>query len=152
MYRLIGDNHTLSGLPFSAQVFVRALDRVRRSLADDAGVSLIESQALGRIAEESAIEVPALAQHLGASADVTESIIAALIERALAVRVPTSGDPADVLELTPAGHELMHKVYLDFQSSILGAADSLDEERLFAFDSALLKMARKLDSIAEGAH
>jgi len=151
MYRLIGDNHTLSGLPFSAQVFVRALDRVRRSLAEDAGVSLIELQALGRIAEESAIDAKSLAQYLGSSAEATESLVAALLERSLVVRRSAGNDSAEVLELTPAGHGLMEKVYLDFQGSILDAADSLDEERRFAFDSALLKMARKLDSIAGGA-
>jgi len=140
VYRLIGNNHSLGGLPFSAQVFVRSLDRVRGRLADDAGVTRLELQALGRIAEESDIDAAALAQHLDATTSTTESVVHGLIERGLVT---------PQLELTPAGHALMEKVYLDFQGSILEAAESLDEERRYAFEAALLRMARKLDDAAE---
>jgi len=143
MYRLIGDNHLLDGLPFSAQVFVRALDRVRGRLADEAGVTRIELQALGRIAEESDIDAPALAKHLETSTDTAGSVVDDLVERGLLTR-----DSAPLLELSPAGHTLMVKVYGDFQDMIVGAADSLDEERRYVFESALLKMARKLDDAA----
>lgn len=140
MYRLIGNNHSLGGLPFSAQVFVRSLDRVRGRLADDAGVTRLELQALGRIAEESDIDTAGLAQHLDATTATAEAVVHGLAEHGLVT---------PLLELTPAGHALMEKVYLDFQGSILEAAESLDEERRYAFESALLKMARKLDDAAE---
>jgi DNA-binding MarR family transcriptional regulator len=140
MYRLIGDNHSLGGLPFSAQVFVRSLDRVRGRLARDADVTRVELQALGRIAEESDINTSSLAQHLDATLATTESVVHGLVERGLVT---------PLLTLTPAGHTLMDKVYRDFQGSILDAAESLDDERRYAFESAMLKMARKLDDAAE---
>jgi len=143
MYRLIGDNHLLDGLPFSAQVFVRALDRVRGRLAGEAGVTRLELTALGRIAEESDIDAPALAKHLEASTNAADSVIEALMDRGLLTR-----DSGPLLELSPAGHTLMEKVYIDFQDMIVGAADTLDEERRYVFESALLKMARKLDDAA----
>lgn len=146
MYRLIGDNHVLDGLPYSAQVFLRALDSVRRDLARDAGLTGGELSALGRIAEESEIALPNLAEYLELAETAAGDVVAALAARDLVAATTTGA--VTTLDLTPAGHVLMEKVYLDFQASINEAASSLDDERLYAFDSSLLKMARKLDAAA----
>ncbi|WP_213816767.1 MarR family winged helix-turn-helix transcriptional regulator [Glaciihabitans sp. dw_435] len=150
MYRLIGANHALGGLPFSAQVFLRSLDGIRSRLAREAGVSGTELRALSRIAEESHITPAALAEHLDLPQTAADVVTNELSGRGLLL---TTADPADgpSFELTPTGHSLMEKVYLDFQGSITAAADSLDDERRSVFDSALLKMARKLDAAAGDA-
>jgi MarR family 2-MHQ and catechol resistance regulon transcriptional repressor len=150
MHRLIGDNHSLTGLSFSAQVFLRALDGIRRSLAADVGVTSTELGALGRIAEESRISHTSLVKYLDLSEDAVTDVVDSLAQRHLVVRTADEGDATvTLLELTTSGHRVMEKVYSDFQSSIDSAADSLDEERRYALDSAMLKMARKLDAIAE---
>jgi len=147
MYRLIGDNHALDGLPYSAQVFLRALDGVRERLAVTVGVPNVELRALSRVAEESRIDATVLVRELDLSVDAATGVVNALVDRGLLVELPADGE-GPALELTPAGHALMERVYLDFQGSINTAADSLDEDRRFDFNSALLKMARKLDEKA----
>jgi len=154
MYRLIGDNHALSGLSFSAQVFLRALESIRGNLARDAGVTGLELQVLGRIAEESGISEATVARYLEVTDGAAEMLADGLSNRGLLVRstAPASGDDT-TLTLTPEGHTLMQSVYLDFQESIETAADSLGENRQVALNSALLKMARKLDGAARaGSH
>ena len=154
MYRLIGDNHALSGLSFSAQVFLRALESIRGNLARDAGVTGLELQVLGRIAEESGISEATVARYLEVTDGAAEMLAHGLSNRGLLVRstAPASGDET-TLTLTPEGHTLMQSVYLDFQESIETAADSLGENRQVALNSALLKMARKLDGAARaGSH
>jgi len=154
MYRLIGDNHALSGLSFSAQVFLRALESIRGNLARDAGVTGLELQVLGRIAEESGISEATVARYLEVTDGAAEMLADGLSNRGLLVRstAPASGDET-TLTLTPEGHTLMQSVYLDFQESIETAADSLGENRQVALNSALLKMARKLDGAARaGSH
>ena len=149
MYRLIGDNHTLGGLPFSAQVFLRSLEGVRRNLARDAGLSGVELRALARVAEDTGITTSALTEHLEMSEAATGSVVEALVKKGL-LNKPASNSRLDDAEfrLTESGHAAMERVYLEFQDAITKAADSLDDERRFAFDSALLKMARKLDAAA----
>ena len=147
MYRLIGDNHALDGLPYSAQVFLRALDGVRERLAVAAGVPNTELRALSRVAEASGIDVSVLVKDLDLSIDAATRAVNALVERGLLSELP-GGVDGQALELTAAGHTLIERVYLDFQGSINTAADSLDDDRRFDFNSALLKMARKLDEKA----
>jgi DNA-binding MarR family transcriptional regulator len=128
MHRLIGDNHSLSGLSFSAQVFLRALDGIRRGLAADANVTIIELSALGRIAEEVNLPQESLAAYLDLSDDVVDKLVVGLVERDFVTRVGQSDDAASKtgpLELTPAGHAVMEKVYGDFQATIDEAADTL---------------------------
>ena len=145
MYRLIGDNHALDGLPYSAQVFLRALDGVRERLAISSGVPNTELRALSRVAEESGIDVTVLVKDLDLSIEAATGVVDALVDRGLLSELPGEGR---ALELTAAGHTVIERVYLDFQGSINSAAESLDDDRRFDFNSALLKMARKLDEKA----
>lgn len=149
MYRLIGDNHTLGGLPFSAQVFLRSLEGVRRNLAHEAGLSGVELRALARVAEDNEITIGALTEHLEMSEAASYSVVETLVEKGLLNNLAEVSRPDGAeFRLTETGHAAMERVYLDFQDAFVTAADSLDEERRFAFESALLKMARKLDSAA----
>jgi len=151
MYRLIGDNHALGGLSFSAQVFLRSLDRVRSKLASDAGVTGIELRALGRIAEESGVSEVSLAGYLEAAPGTVEALADGLASRGFLTRsIPSPRGAGSNLSLTPEGHSLMQGVFLDFQDSIETASGSLDEEHQIALNSGLLKMARKLDAAADG--
>ena len=149
MYRLLGDNHVLDGLPFSAQVFLRALDGVRNRLADEAGVTGNELRALSRVAESSGLESDALADFLEITPAAAHALIERLVSRGLASSTLADREPPVVtVALTPAGHELIGTTYENFQSIINGAAESLDTDRRIAFESGMLKMARKLDAQA----
>ena len=150
LYRLIGDNHALDGLPFAAQVFLRSLERVRRNLASEVGVPGAELRALARVAEDARAPYAELAEHLELSQAAVDDVVRSLVAKGL-LQAPNgvSAGTQTELRLTDAGHALMERVYLAFQNSITTAAESLDEERLNAFDSALLKMARKLDAAAD---
>jgi hypothetical protein len=150
MYRLLGDNHSLGGLPFAAQVFLRALDSVRFRLADDAGVTATGLDALARVAEFSGISSAALGNLLELEPKQLEALVDGLVVQQLVVPVVIGSNPeATTFVLTPGGHTLMAKTYERFQIAIDDAAGSLDPERRTSFESGMLKMARKLDAEAE---
>jgi DNA-binding MarR family transcriptional regulator len=146
MYRLIGDTHTVAGLPFAAQVFLRSLDGVRNRLATDAGLTGPELALLSRVAEELQITEQTVAEFMDISAGTAAADIDSLRQAGLLQRVEQPGEPeGPILELTASGHALMGEIYRDFQGAINDAAASLDDDRKFALDSAMLKMARKLN-------
>ncbi len=145
MYRMLGDNHQLDGLPFSAQVFLRALDTVRSRLADKMGVSGLEARAISRVGQESGLSLSTLGDFLEVSPVITKTVVDILVSRDYII---VSGVDSQNLELTPSGHELVARMYQDFQKSINDAADSLDQERRWGLESGMLKMARKLDAEA----
>jgi len=152
MYRLLGDNHVLDGLPFSAQVFLRALDGVRNRLAFEAGVTGKELRALSRIAESSGLDNTAMGDFLEVRPSSANEVIERLVLRGLIVSTPAEREHSAVtMTLTPAGHELIATTYKNFQRIMNDAAESLDADRLIAFESGLLKMARKLDAQAAPA-
>lgn len=151
MYRLLGDNHTLGGLPFSAQVFLRALDGVRNRLAVDAGISGLELRALTFIAEQSGLTAEALGEFLELANGATSTTIDGLVSHELVTIVGESTSPGATLELTPAGHEVVAAILVGFQQSVIDAASTLDEERRTGLESGMLKMARKLEQQSPGA-
>jgi len=148
MYRLLGDNHMLDGLPFSAQVFLRALDGVRNRLASEAGVSVRELEALARVAESAGLRSAALVDYLELSRGAVDSVVDELVRRDLLSNAPDS-EGASILNLTPTGHSLMGAIYDAFQQTINAAAESLDPDRRQGFESGMLKMARKLEAESE---
>jgi len=148
MYRLLGDNHMLDGLPFSAQVFLRALDGVRNRLASEAGVSVRELEALARVAESAGLRSAALVDYLELSRGAVDSVVDELVRRDLLSNAPDS-EGASILNLTPTGHSLMGAIYDAFQRTINAAAESLDPDRRQGFESGMLKMARKLEAESE---
>jgi len=148
MYRLLGDNHMLDGLPFSAQVFLRALDGVRNRLASEAGVSVRELEALARVAESAGLRSAALVDYLELSRGAVDSVVDELVRRDLLSNAPDS-EGAGILNLTPTGHSLMGAIYDAFQQTINAAAESLDPDRRQGFESGMLKMARKLEAESE---
>lgn len=150
MYRLLGDNHVLEGLPFTAQVFLRALDGIRRGLADDAGVTGTELRALSRVAESTGLDTVALGDFLEIAPDSVRAVVDGLEARGLLSTPTDSTVPAAVrLKLTPEGHSLIAATYESFQQTINAAAESLGPERQLGFESGMLKMARKLDAVSE---
>ena len=148
MYRLLGDNHMLDGLPFSAQVFLRALDGVRNRLASEAGMSVRELEALARVAESAGLRSAALVDYLELSRGAVDSVVDELVRRDLLSIAPDS-EGAGILNLTPTGHSLMGAIYDAFQQTINAAAESLDPDRRQGFESGMLKMARKLEAESE---
>lgn len=150
MYRLLGDNHVLDGLPFTAQVFLRALDGIRSGLAEDAGVTGTELRALSRVAEDAGLDTVALGESLELPAAVVATLVDGLESRGLlSAAADRPGSVAATLRLTPAGHALIAATYESFQHTINTAAESLGPERQVIFESGMLKMARKLDDVAE---
>jgi DNA-binding MarR family transcriptional regulator len=149
MYRLLGDNHMLEGLPFSAQVFLRALDGVRNRLASEAGVSVPELEALARVAESAGLRSAALVDYLELSRGAVDSVVDELVRRDLLSHAPGESEGAVILNLTPTGHSLMGAIYDAFQQTINAAAESLDADRRQGFESGMLKMARKLEAESE---
>ena len=149
MYRLLGDNHSLDGLAFSAQVFLRALDGVRSRLAHEAGLSEVELGALARVAESSGVDVGALSEVVELRPVAVTTIVESLEAHGLVTVAPASDGGGATLTLTPAGHELIAATYEGFQRSINEAASSLDPERRLGFESGMLRMARKLDAESE---
>jgi len=148
MYRLLGDNHMLDGLPFSAQVFLRALDGVRNRLASEAGVSVRELEALARVAESAGLRSAALVDYLELSRGAVDSVVDELVRRDL-LSIAPDPEGAGILNLTPTGHSLMGAIYDAFQQTINAAAESLDPDRRQGFESGMLKMARKLEAESE---
>jgi DNA-binding MarR family transcriptional regulator len=146
LYRLIGDTHTLDGLPRAAQAFIRAADSIRRTLAAEAGVSGTELRALSYIAEASTITPRVLAEFLEMSTPAVSSATNTLVRRGLVVR---SENPRDrrslLLELTPEGHQLMEATYTAFQSAILSAAGSIDADQEGQLEQNLLTLAHEMD-------
>jgi DNA-binding MarR family transcriptional regulator len=146
MYRLLGENESLEGLPFAAQVFLRALDGIRTRLAADAGVLGIELRALSHLAEQTGITSASLGGFLELSPAAAGPIFEALASRGLVTATGDADTPHSVLELTSAGHDLVAKTSVDFQRSVNDAASALDEDRRWGLESGMLKMARKLDA------
>ena len=149
MYRLLGDNHALDGLAFSAQVFLRALDGVRTRLAAEAGLTDHELGALARVAESSGLDLAALVEVVELEPTAVMAIVDELESRGLVAVTAADDDAAASLTLTQAGHDLIGATYESFQRSINEAADSLDAERRLGFESGMLRMARKLDAESE---
>jgi DNA-binding MarR family transcriptional regulator len=150
VYRLLGDNHVLDGLPFTTQVFLRALDGIRSGLAQDAGVTGTELRALSRVAEDTGLGSVALGESLELPTGVVETLVDGLQARGLLSATSDPSAPAaSTLKLTPAGHALIAATYESFQHTITAAAESLGAEREVIFESGMLKMARKLDDVVE---
>jgi DNA-binding MarR family transcriptional regulator len=145
MYRLLGNNHALVGLPFSAQVFLRALDGVRNHLATQAGISGLELRALSRVAEQSGLTADELGEFLELSPGPTSTIVISMMTHELIDIVAPTANVGLVLVLTPKGHEVVSAMYLGFQQAMVEAASTLDEERRWGLESGMLKMARKLE-------
>ena len=151
LYRLIGNTHTLDGLPAAVQKFVRSIDSVRKRLAADAHLSHTELRAMSRIAEQSDINPKSLADFLELSTPAVTAITSTLVAKEMIVRMP---DPTDrrrlVLELTPTGHETMQTMYRSFQAAIQDAASELGEEQLPSFTEALNTAATALEISTHG--
>lgn len=151
VYRLIGDTHTLDGLPRAAQEFLRSLDSVRKTLAADAGVSGTELRALSRIAEASTITPKALADFLEMSTPAVSAVTNTLVGRGLVVR---SGHPHDrrslLLELTDEGHRVMEITYTAFQDAITAGSRDLGDDQLPRLEEDLLVMARAMNAAQQG--
>lgn len=108
MYRLIGSTHTLSGLPGATADFLRALDSVRKSIADDAGLTANELRAMSQIAEADGMTPTELATNLELSNGAVTAISTALVARGLLSREEHPTDRRSlVLALTTGGHALM---------------------------------------------
>ena len=145
MYRLIGDTHTLDGLPHAVQEFLRAFDVVRRRLAIEAGVNGTELRALSRIAETTSMTPKALSEFLELSTPAVTALTNQLVSRGLLVRVAHPHDRRSLLlELTAEGHTIMETMYLQFQKSIVDATQVLDAAQIAALDSTLLAVATQL--------
>ena len=153
MYRLIGDTHTLDGLPHAAQEFLRAFDSLRRQLAIDAGVSGTELRALSRVAEETSLTPKGLADFLELSTPAVTAITNTLVDRGLLQRAAHPTDRRSLLlELTTEGHTVMETMYKNFQGAITGASAGLDAPQLALVDEALLHLAEGVArATADGA-
>lgn len=145
MYRLIGDTHTLDGLPHAIQDFLRAFDSVRKRLAVDAGVNGTELRALSRIAEATTLTPKALSDFLELSTPAVSALTNQLVENGLITRIAHPRDRRSLLlELTPAGHKIMETMYLEFQRSIDNAVHVLTADRRAEFEVSLLAVAEQL--------
>ncbi len=128
MYRLIGSTHSLSGLPGATAEFLRALDSVRKSLADNAGLSGTELRAMAQIAEADGVTPKQLARALEVTNGAISAVTSALVSRDLVERHEHPTDRRSlVLSLTESGHELMQHNYQSFQNAISAAASTLTD-------------------------
>jgi DNA-binding MarR family transcriptional regulator len=145
MYRLLGDNHALEGLPFSVQVFLRALDGILNRLANASGISGLEIRSLSHVAEQPGLTVDAMGEFLELAPGATSTVVMSLLSQEL---ISMAGDPAApgfTFALTPRGHEVITTMSIEFQRAIMAAASTLDDERRTGLESGMLKMARKLE-------
>lgn len=128
MYRLIGSTHSLSGLPGATAEFLRALDSVRKSLADEGGLSGTELRAMAQIAEADGVTPKQLAVALEVTTGAISAVTSALVSRGLVSRKEHPSDRRSlVLSLTESGHELMQRNYRSFQDAISAAASTLTD-------------------------
>ena len=145
MYRLIGSTHSLTGLPGATAEFLRALDSVRKTLADDAGLSGSELRAMAQIAESNGITPKQLADTLEITTGAITAITSALVARDLVTRTAHPSDRRSLLlTLTDAGHALMERNYRQFQQAISGAAARLDTATEDAVVTALTELTAAL--------
>ena len=146
MYRLLGENHLLGDLPFSAQVFLRALDGVRNRLAAESNLTNTELRALSRVAESSGLDCSTLGSFLEHDLNATTDIVYTLLNKGLMTASSVELEGSTSLRLSAEGHALIATTYEEFQRAINEAAESLDADRLAGFQSGMLKMARKLEA------
>lgn len=138
MYRLIGSTHSLSGLPGATAEFLRALDSVRKSIADDAGLSGTELRAMAQIAEADGATPKQLAVALEVTTGAITAVTSGLVARGLLARQEHPSDRRSlVLSLTDSGHELMQRNYHRFQDAISAAASTLTDTTEAAVAKAL---------------
>lgn len=147
MYRLIGDIHTLNGLPGASAEFLRALESIRRGIAIAANLTGSELRAMARIAEVEDLTPKALSEYLELTTPAVTAITTGLVERGLIVRVAHPSDRRSLLlHLTTAGHEVMETTYRSFQNAIVVSAEALDSTQTAVLESALGDLARSLVS------
>ena len=147
MYRLIGSTHSLTGLTGATAEFLRALDSVRKSIADNAALSGTELRAMAQIAESHEVTPKQLATALEVTTGAVTAITTGLVARGLVSR---SEHPSDrrslVLTLTESGHDLMEINYRRFQDAIAAAAHSLDHATEATVVAALTELTEALRS------
>lgn len=145
MYRLIGSTHSLTGLAGITSDLIRAMDSIRKSIAEDAGLSGSELRAMGQIAESDGITPKQLADAIELSTGSITNITTALIERGLITRDEQSHDRRSVLlSLTASGHLLMQQTFQRFQDAISRAAQPLRGPRELALEHSLATLVKGL--------
>ena len=151
MYRVIGDIHSLNGLPGASAEFLRALESIRRSIAIDADLTGSELRAMARIAEIEDITPKALSEFLELTTPAVTAITTGLVDRGLIVRVAHPRDRRSLfLQLTTAGHDVMETTYRSFQNAITVSAEALDAAQTVVLESALGVLARSLGTYDSG--
>jgi DNA-binding MarR family transcriptional regulator len=135
----------LEGVPASLAALLRALDSLRRGIADDVELSATEVRAMARIAEGKGITPKQLVEMLESTSATVTFVTSALVEKGLVQRVPHPQDRRSLLLTTTAhGEEVADRMYDRFSTAIARAVGSVDGVEAETLRVALTRMAESL--------
>lgn len=145
MYKKFGAAHTLDGISAAALIFLRALDSNRHRIAREAGVTASELRALSRVAEAGKITPKDLAESMELTTGAVTAISTRLVDSHLMRRLAHPSDRRSVLlELTPAGDEIMNQIFRDFDESLSNVTRGVSDADLRLCSALLLTVAEQL--------
>jgi DNA-binding MarR family transcriptional regulator len=127
---------------------VRSNEKLRLRLAAAETLTSTEFRALARISEVGQKTPKRLAQSLDITSGTVTAVTDRLVERALLERVAHPEDRRSILlQLTPAGRELMDRVYRNYYAAILRAVSPLTEEGIAEVSAPLARLSALLDEL-----
>lgn len=142
-----GDNadYQLHGFPEAALRLQRALERNRRRIAADEGLSAIELRALFRIAAEPGITPKWLAARLALTTGAVTGISSRLVASSLIRRVEHPNDRRSIqLELTDLGVQVMDRIHEEFLAMVAAATTTTGDTDLAITTAALRRITDQI--------
>jgi DNA-binding MarR family transcriptional regulator len=142
--------HILTGFPAAASAFVSALENNRLQIARDLGITPTELRTLFFIGREVSTTPKALAAYLGMTTGAVTAISQKLVDGKHLHRVAHPGDRRSLyLELTPFGHEALHRIHQEFNSMLSASTSHLTPTQLEAFTDALSSVAIEVRGLSK---
>ncbi|ARC55625.1 Transcriptional repressor MprA [Frondihabitans sp. 762G35] len=139
------DRHVLNGFPEKALGFFRAVERSRRRVASDHGLSEIELRALFRIGAEGTITPKELADDLGLTKGAITGVSTRLVEAGHVRRVDHPHDRRRLhLALTEAGHVTVGAMHVEFREMLSTAGTELTDAELESAGAVLSALSARI--------
>ncbi|MDA8290528.1 MAG: MarR family transcriptional regulator [Actinomycetota bacterium] len=138
-----GSDDTGDALAGSLRIAVTRLARRMRSEKSDDSMTLTQMSALATVASAGPLSPTALAERERVQPPSMTRVIAHLVERGLVLRAPHPSDGRQVvIELSPAGRDLVEDERRRRTAWLAGALETLDEREREALASAVPLLER----------
>ncbi len=139
------ERHVLQGFPDVALRFFRAVEKSRRRVAVEHGLSEIEFRALVRIAAEGTMTPKQLAADLALTKGAITGVSSRLVESGHVARVDHPHDRRSLhLELTESGHVAVRSLHEEFRAMLSTAGTTIADSELAVAEGVLESLATRI--------